>query len=152
MEAVRGYVNEGLGLRAKAGLKVRQPLASVTVPKSGKSVKFEDILIEELNVKEVKIGEKVSIDEKLTPSLKREGLMREVIRHVQACRKKADLQVDDRIILWLETADKELQKAIDEHINTIKHETLAEEIKDTQENRQTVKIEDKDLTISLKKM
>src|SRR5690606_10970456 len=32
METVRDYVNQGLSLRAKAGLKVRQPLASVTVP------------------------------------------------------------------------------------------------------------------------
>jgi isoleucyl-tRNA synthetase len=152
MNMVRSYVNEGLSLRAKAGLKVRQPLSSVTVPKLGEFIKFEDILIEELNVKKIQTGKEVSIDEKLTPTLRREGLMREVIRHVQSCRKKADLQVDDRIILWLETIDKELQKAVDEHINTIKHETLAEEIKDIQENRQTVKIEDKDLTISLSKV
>ncbi len=32
METVRDYVNQGLSMRAKAGLKVRQPLASVTVP------------------------------------------------------------------------------------------------------------------------
>jgi len=89
MREVREYVNEGLSLRAKAGIKVRQPLASVTVPKLGDAVDYESILTEELNVKEVKTGSEVSIDEMITPELKREGMMREIIRHVQAARKNA---------------------------------------------------------------
>jgi isoleucyl-tRNA synthetase len=54
METVREYINQGLSLRAKAGLKVRQPLASVTVPSVGEHVEFGPILRDELNVKEVK--------------------------------------------------------------------------------------------------
>ncbi|MFZ2546155.1 MAG: isoleucine--tRNA ligase, partial [Candidatus Saccharimonas aalborgensis] len=57
METVRGYVNEALSLRAKAGLKVRQPLASVTVPSLGEHVDFASILTDEVNVKEVKTGD-----------------------------------------------------------------------------------------------
>lgn len=125
MNAVRDYVNQGLGLRAKAGLKVRQPLASVTVPSLGKRVDFESILLEELNVKTVLTGSEVSIDENITPELKREGLMREVVRFVQSARKKAELNVDDRIELSLQTSDTELQQAIDEHESEIASETLA---------------------------
>ena len=152
MERVREYVNVGLSLRAKAGLKVRHPLASVTVPSLGDHIDFEPILMDELNVKAVKVGGEVALDETLTPELKREGLMREVIRHVQSARKSAGLNVDDRIVLALKTDAPELQKAIEEHADTIKAETLAETFADTPENEQTVKIEGEMLTICLRKV
>lgn len=148
MAEVREYINEGLSLRAKAGLKVRQPLASVTVPKNGENFDYTPILLDELNVKEVKYGGEVVIDEKLTPELKREGLTREVIRHVQSARKKAGLQVDDRIILTLKTEDNELGQAIAEHSQTIATETLAT-FGETVDNSSTVKVEGVELQIAL---
>jgi isoleucyl-tRNA synthetase len=152
METVRTYVNEGLSLRAKAGLKVRQPLASVAVPSMGKHVDFTPILMDELNVKAVVHGDNVAIDETLTPDLKREGLMREVIRHVQSARKTAGLQVDDRINLLLSTDDKELTKAITEHRETINKETLATTEAPTEAAFTTdVKVEGAPLSISLTK-
>lgn len=125
MNTVRDYVNQALSLRAKERVKIRQPLASVTVPSFGKFVNFEDILAEELNVKKVEQGSELALDFNITPELKREGLMREVIRHVQAARKNADLSVDDRIVLQLEASDDELVQAINEHSNSIAAETLA---------------------------
>ncbi len=152
METVRDYVNQGLSLRAKAGLKVRQPLASVTVPSLGEHVAFEPILLEELNVKEVKLGDEVAIDEKITPELGREGLVREVVRHVQSARKSAGLNIDDRIELQLDTDDQELQKALQEHEQTILGETLAVSLGEvTGGYSETVKLEGNDLQIELKK-
>ncbi len=152
METVRDYVNQGLGLRARANLKVRQPLASVTVPSLGETFDFASILLDELNVKAVETGSEVAIDEKLTPELKREGLMREVVRHVQAARKNAGLNVDDRIVLGLKTDDKELASAIKEHIDTIQTETLASKLDEAQhEHKSTVKVEGEELTIFLEK-
>ncbi len=156
MDTVRDYVNQGLSLRAKAGLKVRQPLASVTVPSLGEHVEFEPILMDELNVKAVRQGEEVAIDEKLTPALKREGLMREIIRHVQAARKAAGLNVDDRITLSLATHEgddaSELRQAIDEHLQTIGEETLTEEFRDVDDGYEAVvAVEGHDLRIKLAK-
>jgi isoleucyl-tRNA synthetase len=152
METIREYVNAGLSLRAKEHMKVRQPLASVTVPSLGKFVNFEDILTEELNVKAVKIGEELALDVTLTPELKREGLMREVIRHVQNARKQAGLNVDDRIVLSLATDSADLREAVSEHRETIAAETLAETVAEEKHSFETVvKIEGAELKISLQK-
>lgn len=153
METVRDYVNQGLGLRAKAGLKVRQPLASVTVPSLGEHVDFVPILIDELNVKTVGHGAEVAIDDHLTPELKREGLMREVIRHIQSARKNAGLNIDDRIVISLASDDENLQKAIDEHVKVIMSEVLATKVVDSKQvYSELVKIEGSQLEISIAKV
>lgn len=153
METVRDYVNVGLSIRAKERMKVRQPLASVTVPTLGEFVDFEDILTEELNVKKVIQGKESALDLKLTPELKREGLMREIVRHIQNARKNAGLNVDDHILVSLTSADEELQKTIKEFHKTIANETLADTINDTAYDLYTidVKVEGAALQISLQK-
>ena len=155
MEQVRDYVNQALSLRAKERIKIRQPLASVTVPILGKFVNFEDILTEELNVKKVIQGDELGLNFEVTPSLRREGLMREVVRHVQAARKAAGLNVDDHITLSLDAGqsqDTELGKAIDEHAQTIALETLTDSYDDVIDGYETtVGVEDDELRICLKK-
>lgn len=155
MDTVREYVNEALSIRAKEGIKVRQPLANLQVPIEGQFVDFADILIEELNVKQVQFGgvEELELDLTITPELKREGLMREVVRFVQNARKQAGLQVDDRIELSLSTEDKELVAAIKEHLTTICSETLATVIDDLRDGYDAdVKVEGSELKISIKKV
>ncbi len=151
MDTVRDYVNQGLSLRVKAKLKVRQPLASVTVPSLGEHVDFTPILLDELNVKAVKQGKEVAIDETLTPELRREGLAREVIRFVQNARKQAGLNVDDRIVLQLTTTDQELQRAIDEYREVIAAETLTEQWADNDGHHETANVDGAGLNISLQK-
>ena len=155
MEQVREYVNQALSLRAKERIKIRQPLASVTVPTLGEFVNFDDILTEELNVKKVIQGSELSLDFSLTPELKREGLMREVVRHVQAARKAAGLNVDDHIKLSLTVTvakDGELEKAIKEHERTIAAETLTDHYVDSPDGFDTtVVVDEESLRIQLKK-
>lgn len=142
MEEVRDYVNQGLSLRATNKLKVRQPLASVTVPRLGEFVDFEDVLQEELNVKAVLVGKELALDTEITPELKSEGLMREVVRNVQSARKAAGLNVDDRILLQLTTEDTELAAAIDQHRAEIMAETLTKEFAElTDGTQQQAKVE-----------
>lgn len=155
METVRDYVNQALSLRASAKLKIRQPLASVTVPTLGTAVNFEDILIDELNVKKVIHAEKaseVTLDLELTPELKAEGYAREVVRHIQAARKDAGLNVDDRIELFLGATDAILVQAITTFEQTITEETLAVKRSDTPfDYKAFAWIEGMNLDISLQK-
>ncbi len=151
METVRDYVTQALSIRAKEKLKIRQPLASVTVPTMGEFVDFADILTEELNVKAVKQGKELAFDLMVTPELKREGLMREVIRHVQNARKQAGLNVDDHIVLSLTTDSLDLSQAIAEHEAVIMAETLADAMATADDYTATVAVEGESLTIALQK-
>ena len=155
MAEVRGYVNEALALRAKNGVKIRQPLASVKVPQNAKSFDFTPILTEELNVKNVEFGgESVEFDFELTPELRAEGLMREIIRHIQAARKKAGLNVDDRIELNFTSENAEVLDAFKKFEQEISKEVLATKA-EISENEldfiQIVKVEGSEVKISLKK-
>lgn len=155
MAEVRGYVNEALALRAKNGVKIRQPLASVKVPQNAKSFDFAPILMEELNVKNVEFGvEGVEFDFELTPELRAEGLMREIIRHIQAARKKAGLNVDDRIELNFTSENTEVLDAFKKFEQEISKEVLAtnaEISEDELDFVQIVKVEGSEAKISLKK-
>jgi isoleucyl-tRNA synthetase len=152
METVRDYVNQALSLRAAAKLKIRQPLASITVPTLGQFVNFEEVLTDELNVKKVIQGDELALDLEITPELKREGYAREIIRYVQAARKNADLNVDDRIDLSLTTEDEELAQTIAEFDSVIAAETLAGAIStDEYAHSETLTIEGKTLQLSLQK-
>lgn len=153
MELVRDYVNQALSIRAKERVKIRQPLASVTIPAGGEVIDFEDILAEELNVKSVIVGGELELDLNLTSELKAEGLSREVIRHVQSARKDAGLSVDDRIELSLATSDTELSQAIAGYSKVILNETLATQLSTgvKYDFEAIAKVDGVELTVSLQK-
>ena len=169
MNALRTAVNDGLSKRASEGIKVRQPLASVklinTISQDTPAEVAQfliDIAKDELNVKSVEIvtdSESESVqpsvvyDLTITPELKREGLMREIVRHVQSARKQAGLQIDDRIVLSISSDDSEISQAVDAFADVIKSETLAVELNSVvnESEKYDAKIEGKLVEISLKK-
>src|SRR3989344_5388027 len=158
MQKVRDLViNEGLSQRAAAGIKVRQPLASVTINLEVNNRKeLDPIIAEELNVKNVKwvkSGKKVKVDTKITPDLKAEGVMRELVRHIQNARKKAGLNVDHRMKLRVESNSKEVNEAIKLFKETIFAETLATGDLDCEgDYNEAVKVEGREVTIRLSRV
>ena len=154
MNVLRDQITQALSLRAKAGIKIRQPLASVTVPTISESVDAEAILMEELNVKSVENGQEVGIDLNITTDLKEEGLSREIIRVVQNARKKAGLNVDDRIKLNL-SYEQEIEDAINHFKVIIANETLSTDLSQNANKNysytEEVKVDGTPITISLEK-
>ena len=66
----------------------------------------------------------MALNLELDDGLRREGLAREVVHAVQAARKNAGLDVEDRIALAL-AGDEELLAAAREHEDYVAGETLA---------------------------
>ena len=151
MADCRAIITEGLALRMDRNdefgqIKVRQPLASLKYGGEKLDEFYEQIIAEEVNVKSVAHGKKLELDKKLTDELREEGFVRELIRFVQSARKKAGLNVDDRIKL---SVSCEVPEA---YVETLKNEVLATELtNDNYAYDEIVKVEGENVTISLEK-
>ena len=152
MARTREIITEGLALRmnkseSEEQIKVRQPLTEYVYEGEPLDEYYEQIIADEVNVKSVRAGEKTYLDKHLTEELLEEGFIRELIRFVQAARKKAGLEVDDRIKLSIDTEiNKDWQ-------DVLKAEVLAVELgrDNNYQYDEVVKVNSKNITISLEK-
>ncbi len=114
MEATKKAVEIGLALRASAGIKIRQPLNSISFQdKNMFNDLFVDMVKQEINVKEVILAEKDKLDLEISPELKEEGVLRELTRQVNQSRKEANLSVNDKsVVLEYETSSPVLTAVI----------------------------------------
>ncbi len=112
MKVVRKIVEIGLSQRKEKQIKVKLPLASITVSLSEKEkaldVSLYPLLKAELNVKEVKFIDPkgtditVELDTDVTEELIAEGQAREIIRKIQEERKKLETKLDEKVAVVLE--------------------------------------------------
>ena len=147
MEKARKVVEIGLALRAEAGVRVRQPLSKLRVMGCKLQDELAQIIAEELNVKSVEIdGDKeiggdsviskedgdlkVALHIKITDELKREGLLREVVRAVNQMRKEQKLTIQDRVAVGYQTDDEMLKQVFVEFAEEIKRGVLADNLSD----------------------
>ena len=153
MAKTREVITAGLAERMKkteteAQIKVRQPLAKLVYAGERLDDFYEQIIMEEVNVKSVEHGEALALDKTLTPELLEEGKIRELIRFVQAARKKAGLNVDDRIRLMVSMEVPETYREM------LMNEVLAEEL--VHEGNfaydEIVKVQGENIAISLEKI
>lgn len=155
MAWVREVATLALAKRAEAGIKVRQPLQSVTCHVSSIKLNKEllEILKDEINVKKIlfftkgesppspdfgragasggdeKLGNETVLDTKITPKLKEEGMMRDLVRAVQELRQNAGYTPKDKIELFVSGGvfdtiitrhEKDLKKEIGAKIISLK--------------------------------
>ena len=135
MQQTRTIVSLGLELRAKEGIKVRQPLQSLRLGAEGFrgiDKAHAELIKDEMNVKEVIVDDNleeggVRLDTTLTDELRNEGTVREFIRHIQQLRKNENLTPHDTVRLSVD-ADDELQRIIRASEGVITKTALLSEI------------------------
>ena len=110
-----------------------------------------EIVREEINVKEIKTGQKENkLDINITLELKNEGMARELVRSIQDLRKKSGLNPQDKINLEIET-DEAGEKFIKNFKNEIKKGTNSVEIKFAQTEGEEIEIDELKFKIEVKK-
>ncbi len=171
----------GRAARAKAGIKVRQPLAKLIVKASSAEEKealhkLAHAILEEVNVKETVMldtaggelptdlpgysiasdaGYWVAVKTELTPELVSEGISRELVRRLQNMRRNANFNVAEHIITYYQ-AEGLIKQAVADFADYIKRETLSQELVDSlpiEEGVYTEKhhIRDNDILLAVRK-
>jgi len=149
----------GRAARAKAGIKVRQPVGKAVVLVDTKEQKeaLEKLaaeVMEEINVKELVVSSEatererfsadmsgcsvagedrywVAISIELTPELIAEGTSRELVRYLQNMRRNARLNIVDHIITYYQTKEPLIKQVMNAFADYIKQETLSQELIDS---------------------
>ena len=92
----------------------------------------------------------VILNATLTDELVKEGIAREVVSKVQLMRKNNGLELTDRIVIKY-SADELICNAIEEFSDYIKHETLADELINSEVSQNEFVIDDKKIAIEISK-
>lgn len=137
MKLVREIISIGLKERDQNKIGLRWPLSKVVIYVKGREnlKEFEDIIKEQLNVKNVVFESPASketelvveLDFKITSELEEEGYVRELCRQIQAFRKKLGLEKQNEISLSI-SVDKDFEKILEKNKDFIKERIGAKEI------------------------
>ncbi|MCI0679825.1 class I tRNA ligase family protein [bacterium] len=116
MGRARDAVNVILEKRSRAGIRVRQPLGKVTIPNAWSLPNTIEVVLDEVNVKDARFGDaaEITLDTEITPALKKEGDLREILRSIQGLRKIAALAPSDRAVLEISrTVEEDLADSLE---------------------------------------
>lgn len=144
MQMVRKICELGHNLRSQMQIKVRQPLSELNISGVEVSDNLIELIKEELNIKAVKFvldppqgnnwaeiedgNIKISLNTEINSDLKEEGDCRELVRAVNALRKKSELTKDDLVNLYYSQADENLEKMIQNRKEFLKSQTGSKDI------------------------
>ena len=157
MAKVREIVAIVLAERARAGIKVRQPLKELRMTnyELRRDSELLDLIKEEVNVKEITFGKSLKLDTKITPELKEEGILREIIRNLQEMRKIAGFTPKDTISIQFE-GEKKLNDILLKNQEKILMGTWARDLKfgkkEKFETERKIKIKEQNLWLAIKKV
>ncbi|MDD5731621.1 MAG: isoleucine--tRNA ligase [Patescibacteria group bacterium] len=175
MKLAREIIEAGHAIRKEKVIKVRQPLSAIEVLNFKPKFDLNDIILDELNVKKIDFVDTfseggdwfkkekmlgdlsvplVSLNLSITPDLKSEGDMREIVRLIQDARKEARYAFSDEVKCYFQTDSQELKDVIAKFSEEIKKQTILSDLKEGIEKGDIEKeseIDRQKITISLKK-
>ncbi|MCK5586575.1 class I tRNA ligase family protein, partial [Candidatus Bipolaricaulota bacterium] len=177
MELVMTLASLGRAARAKAGIKVRQPLAEAIIRVSGEEEEraisaLGEHIKEEINVKGLRFVQTLSDDEpgvsiasdernavgivtELTDELAAEGFARELVRRLQMMRRAAGFEISDHISVCFE-GDIQFQDLLGGYADYIRQETLSVELKNAAcpegAHVEKLRLDGKDMVVGITKV
>lgn len=160
----RAIIGEALAKRAELKMPVRQVLAGVILAKP-KSFEIIDssgtisMIADKINVKNIEFKEGIAgieYDTKITPELREEWIIREIIRNIQGLRKEAGLKPEDKISV-LYFGAPELEEILTKNKQLILSEVKAKElgIKKTEEHfdaEKEITVDNQKLYLAIRKI
>jgi isoleucyl-tRNA synthetase len=127
---VRAALGQADAVQVAASVNSRLP---VQIEIEGQVVELapEEILVQTQPVEGLAVAADklitVAVDANLTPELRAEGLAREIVRRVQAMRKDAGFNIEDRITTYYQTGN-ELSRVMEDWSDYIRAETLSTQL------------------------
>ncbi|MDX1797327.1 MAG: DUF5915 domain-containing protein, partial [Candidatus Lokiarchaeia archaeon] len=145
MEKAKEVIKRSLELRDNAQIPVRQVLNKINLKGVNLDKGMLDLIAEAINVKEIVIEKQegseflVELDTEITPTLKLEGIARNIIRYLNNYRKQLNLSTKNRINLYINTDNKEILDALETHEERIKKMIQADQIIQSLEGKKDIK-------------
>jgi len=131
-QALKEYVNE-YGNELVQQILTGHPF-QITLEKEVVILDPEDFLLEERPVKNLAFAEEkgawVSFDMTIDADLRQEGLMRDLLRHLQVLRKQIGLEIEDRISLIWKSDESIIKDIFGKWEDFLKAELLCMELKE----------------------
>lgn len=122
MEEVRAICSLALEQRAAAKIPVRQALSRLTVRGATLNSELSTLIKDEVNIEEIVAGSRrslagedtlsVELDTTITPALREKGIVREIVRGLNAYRKELGLTPKDEVEMHFATDDQDLLRIL----------------------------------------
>jgi isoleucyl-tRNA synthetase len=155
MASARDIVNLALAERQALAVKVRQPLLELKVKNKDLNQELFVLIEDEINVKKVTldplIEKEIWLNPEITPELKAEGDVREVIRQIQQMRKDLRLSPADTIIIGYQKSEF-FDKILSDNKQHILKEVLADDFAVGEEfgNEKEIDIDGNQIVLGIK--
>lgn len=154
MSLARDVVSSVLMIRNGENIKVKQPLSRLEIQDDRLKNEKEivELIKDEVNVKEIIFNKQLdkgfSLDITITPELRKEGDVRELVRAIQEMRKENNLTPDQKIIIKVAT-NQEGEELINSFRSEISKPTNIEKIDFVENSGKEIEVGEIKFVISL---